>query len=379
MGGGTGHLNLDAGPVDLTCLTDGGLSATEQMIVSMPADSWLSLPNTAFGTFCGAHEDPSVHAVEGCDAVINDWSGGIFDDGDRLMILWGGGHGGYYGNEVYGFSLATASWRILRAATPLDAGQAPSEPMYDGTPVSRHTYDGLVYLPDARAMFAFGGASAPNGYSVNTAWSFDFASASWTQLGPTFPSSAGHYHMGSAYDPVTQHIFVRDEMGIWDYDLAADSWSHRVDYGYAPYYPTYTTYAYRRGLVLPAQRLFLAMGDTLTGGAPDIVAFDIDAGVDVTSSFTWSGDVSAVSRGGTGLDFDPRANAIVAWSGGAPGVMDVASHQWAAGSATGAPAQQVGNGTYGRFRYVAYLNAFILVNNPGDDVYLYKLTAGCGP
>jgi hypothetical protein len=185
--------------------------------------------------------------------------------------------------------------------------------------------------------------------------------------------------MGSAYDPVTRHIFVRDELGIWDYDLAADSWSHRVDYGFAPYYPAYTTYNYRRGVVLPGQRLFLAMGGTLMDNSPDIVAFDIDAGMDVTSSFTTAGDTSAVSRGGTGLDYDPRANALVAWSGGAPGVMDLASHQWVAGSSTGAPAQQVGNGTYGRFRYVSYLNAFILVNAPGDNVSLYKLTAGCGP
>jgi hypothetical protein len=37
------------------------------------------------------------------------------------------------------------------------------------------------------------------------------------------------------------------------------------------------------------------------------------------------------------------------------------------------------NGTFGRFRYVAYLNAFILVNEPGQNVYFYKLTPGCGP
>jgi hypothetical protein len=60
-------------------------------------------------------------------------------------------------------------------------------------------------------------------------------------------------------------------------------------------------------------------------------------------------------------------------------VLDLASRIWAPGSSTGAPANQVGTGTYGRFRYVSYLNAFILVNAPGDDVHFYKLTAGCGP
>jgi len=38
----------------------------------------------------------------------------------------------------------------------------------------------------------------------------------------------------------------------------------------------------------------------------------------------------------------------------------------------------VGNGTFGHFRYIPYLNVFILVNLPDDDVHFYKLTQGCG-
>src|SRR5438309_1285145 len=82
-------------------------------------------------------------------------SGGMFDDGNRQMIVFGGGHGGYYGNEVYAFDPKTRAWKLLRTATPLDGGQSPSEPMYDGTPVSRHTYDGLVQLTDAKQMMVF--------------------------------------------------------------------------------------------------------------------------------------------------------------------------------------------------------------------------------
>lgn len=59
--------------------------------------------------------------------------------------------------------------------------------------------------------------------------------------------------------------------------------------------------------------------------------------------------------------------------------MDSATRHWRRGSARGAPPQAVGNGTYGRFRYIPHLNVFILVNKPEEDVHFYKLTAGCGP
>jgi len=44
----------------------------------------------------------------------------------------------------------------------------------------------------------------------------------------------------------------------------------------------------------------------------------------------------------------------------------------------GAPVAQTANGTYGRWRYAAHYNVFVLVNGAGDDVFFYKHTAGCG-
>jgi hypothetical protein len=38
----------------------------------------------------------------------------------------------------------------------------------------------------------------------------------------------------------------------------------------------------------------------------------------------------------------------------------------------------VDTGTYGRWRYIARLNVFVLVNSVDDDVRFYKHTAGCG-
>ena len=35
-------------------------------------------------------------------------------------------------------------------------------------------------------------------------------------------------------------------------------------------------------------------------------------------------------------------------------------------------------GTYGRWRYIPRVNAFILVNDVDENVYFYKHTGGCG-
>ena len=72
------------------------------------------------------------------------------------------------------------------------------------------------------------------------------------------------------------------------------------------------------------------------------------------------------------------ADALVAWTGGSPRILDLESQAWSAGTDVGAPPTQVDAGTYGRWRYIDSYNVFILVNQPGQNVYFYKHTAGCG-
>jgi hypothetical protein len=373
-----GRWFYDGGPPDLTCLTDAGLTAVEQQLVNLSADTWLTVPNTAFGPFCTTHLDAGVYS-SGCVNEVNAWSGGAFDDGNRQMVIWGGGHVDYWGNEIYGLDIATLTWSVLHAATPVDMNQISVDPYFDGNPSSRHTYGGLAYLSDIRQFFAYGGSRAGNGGSLSTTWFFDLQAHTWAQQANSVSASAGNFFMGSAYDPVTRTVYVRDEDEIASYDVVQNKWTQLVNYTFAPYWPTYQSYNYRSAVIAPSQRLFIAAGGTLADGGLDIIAYDLDAGAEVTARFGWSGNPAAAMTAGAGMDIAPRANAIVAWSGGAPSIFDLGSRTWTTGSAVGAPASQVTDGTYGRFRYIAYLNVFILVNDPAEDVHFYKLTPGCGP
>jgi len=129
----------------------------------------------------------AIQANEGCSAVINDWSGGAQDETRNRLIVWGGGHGGYFGNEVYALDLTTLE--MLRLNDPSDVagydfGNCYSPDAYaDGRPVSRHTYDGLSYVADADKMYAFSGAKAPCGYQDDDTWVLDLATVASAPAG----------------------------------------------------------------------------------------------------------------------------------------------------------------------------------------------------
>ena len=66
-----------------------------------------------------------------------------------FLVIWGGGHGDYGGNEVYAFGPLTADapqWYRLRDRTE----PFPSDVAEDGAgnPVSRHTYSTIVHVAD---------------------------------------------------------------------------------------------------------------------------------------------------------------------------------------------------------------------------------------
>lgn len=370
-----------AGGVNLGCGQDPALSDQEKQLVNLPADTWLEVPSTHFGDFCAAHEPAGAHDVQGCGAIINAWGGGAWDPVHRRMILWGGGHNDYFGNEVYGFSTKTFQWELLVEGSAVASAAALTEPMADGTPVSRHTYDGLAYLTQANRMFAFGGATSPQGGSSHLTWSLDLDTKAWKQLAVTqgLPAGTSQYFMGSAYDEADQRVYMRNQDGVWVYEVAGDTWTRLLDAGYPPLYPEWSQWHYRRGVFDPKRKLFFTLGGTTASGKPELFAFDVTTSQAVHEAWVTSGGDDIVSSNAPGADLDTAADAIVAWNGGAARVLDLASKAWSTKSAAGAPGKAVEAGTYGRFRYIAVYNVFVLVNQASENVFFYKHTGGCGP
>jgi hypothetical protein len=95
-------------------------------------------------------------------AIIRAWSSFAWDSTRNELILWGGGHANYGGNEVYTWKTSTLEWAraSLPSAIQHIAGTANGFQTVDGplySPISAHTYDNQEYLPVVDRFVTLGG------------------------------------------------------------------------------------------------------------------------------------------------------------------------------------------------------------------------------
>lgn len=408
----------DAGAACVGCGLCAGATgvptAFEQTLLDLPPQSWFEAPNSKMRPVC-VPDSLGVRLIVGCTAVIGAWSSGAFDSIRRRMMVWGGGHADYGGNELYGFDLRTGTWSRVTEPSLVPAGTMPAnffnrDPLPDGQPVSRHTYGGIQFLEHLGLLWAHGGSQATNGNGTNRTWMFD-ADGGWSQRAP----GVGGYCLATSYDAPSGQMMVYSSEYLHIYNVNTDTWKTVPGFGYAStgLWPRYGFSGDKTGVVDPRRRLFWVMGGTgrrspnepPLGGHGNVMVWDVVAQRAVTNEWitTGGGDFSNASfisstyagqrfeSGGgdvynvmaPGVDYDPTTDSFVAWPNwGPPYILDLATKVWTKGSAVGAPpitrASNSG-GTYGRWRYLAMYNVFVLVNSVDQNVFFYKHSAGCGP
>jgi hypothetical protein len=311
------------------------------------------------------------------------------------MLVWGGGHDDYWGNELYAFDLGTGAWERITEPSTVPAGVDDADffnrdPLPDGRPVSRHTYDGVEYLADRDLVWGHGGSRARDGSATNVNWFFDPTTSTWSSRA----EGPGGLSNSSAYDEAGGRLFVKRSESLHIYDLAGDAWTDVPGFGVPPLWPRYAEGGDKTGAFDPTRGLFWSVG------SGEIMVWDAATNTHVTDDWvtTGGGDYSNADTAGSrpeqlfesgggdiyevsapGFAYDSANDAFVAWpNAGAPYVLDLETKAWAIGSADGAPTSETSGGTYGRWRYVAAFNVFILVNAIDENVYFYKYTAGCG-
>lgn len=379
---------------DCPCTGDGDLSELERALVKLPADTWYEAPGSLMRDAC-VPDSVGVRGVVGCAAIVSAWNGGAYDSVRRRMLIWGGGHEDYWGNELYAFDLRTGKWSRLTEPSRVPEGATSAtffnrDPLSDGQPVSRHTYDGVEFLDDLGVLWAHGGSRARDGGGTKVTWRFEEAKG-WTQHAP----GVGGYMLATAYHAATRQVLVNATESLHVYHVDTDTWSNAPGFGYAPLWPRYTG-GDRTGAIDARRGLFWSVGSKM------VLVWDIVANKAVTDDWksTGGGDYTNAAKvmpnhpeqlfeggggevynaGAPGFDYDSAADAMVAWPNkGAPYALDLQTKEWKAGSATNAPESKNSGGTYGRWRYLARYNVFLLVNSVDENVHFYKHTAGCGP
>jgi hypothetical protein len=315
------------------------------------------------------------------------------------MLVWGGGHQDYWGNELYAFDLQTGTWSRITEPTLIPEGTSPGnflnrDPLSNGQPISRHTYDGVEFLDDLNKLWAHGGSMAGEGGATAQTWLFE-SSTGWSRQMPSMDGRAnqGHLMLASAYDAPSRRVFTHSSY-MQSYSVDDDVWTTIAGFGEPPLWPRYAIDGDKTAAIDTQRRLFWSVG------SGTVLVWDMARGMAVTDDWVTTGggaytnvdDVGSYpdqifeSGGGNvynesapGLDYDPTSDALVAWPNrGAPYVLDLETREWTLGTGTGAPVSENSGGTFGRWRYIRAYNVFILVNSVDDNVYFYKHTTGCG-
>lgn len=344
---------------------------------SLQPGEWYEVPNSKLES-SGVTVSPSPPGNTGVRSVIIAWSGGAYDTKrDRLMV-WGGGHSDYAGNEIYAFDVKSCSWTLVAEPSPnsqIHSGSSCSETYGDGKPSSRHTYDGIEYLPASDRMWAQGGSLwCGAGQGGLATWEFDLTNERWVRRDNAPQDKLG---VTSAHDPSTGKVFMRAYTRFSEYNPANGTWTVRSNE------PGYGVDADANSAAIDAKNnLYVEVGDASIAPSSyvGVRVWDL-SNFSYSEPRTTSG--SKVINGEPGVVYDPILEKIVAYPGGTS-VYSLDTRTWAwtehpaAASNRITPPTQIRQGMFGRFRYMPSQNAYIFVNDSTQNVYFYKLSEGAG-
>jgi len=328
---------------------------------------WYALPNSALRPLCPPdnYGGTTYTFTALCPGIVTAWNSAVMDTKRNRLVVWGGGHNNYAGNEFYAVNLNDQTvQRLNNPSIPTNAGGSCAvTTLPDGSANSRHTYDGIAYMANIDKMFVFGGAPtcAAGGLSRDT-WAFDFATMTWQQRNPTGTIPNGTAGIVSAYDPNTGKVFLHDDWNLYTYDYTTDSYT-RLAVDNIDYHLT--------AVIDPVRKKFVMIG------ANQAWIYDIGAGSTYTrQALVTTGGDAIISSGYPGLAYDPNTDRIVAWNGGDTVYsLNLDTKVWTPMTFAGGPGAAQMFGTFKRWSYSPASGVYVLVNSMDQNVYTLRLGA----
>lgn len=303
---------------------------------------WTELLESSYYPVCPV----GVPGTTGCQSITAAFNSASYDPGRNRILLWGGGHRDWFGNELYSVEMATTPLvtRLTDPGTPYSTYTTCQETNANGTqPNSRHTFDGVAYLASHDHFFAFGGALAcANADTSQTTWLFDFQTMTWRDAKPLGPIPAKVEGAMVAYDPVSGSIFVHDRRCLYRYDFPSNTYSKGAcNTKQLNYLDT--------SIIDPVRRLFLIFGGT------DTQWYHLD---NMTwGTYTSTGGQAIVGGYYPGLAYDAKADRVIGYLGGdTMYTLDVAAKVWTPTTYPGGP-PLVLDGGRAIFKKITYIPA----------------------
>ena len=135
------------------------------LLAATPEGGWVKASTNFYSDAWPTGADAVPGQLGWPGAIVRAWSSFAWDSSRGDLMLWGGGHANYVGNEMYVWDGDTGKWG--RGSLP---SRTDSQSMIIGgtAPQSAHTYDNSVYLPVNDMFLTFGGAAAGTGSVFRT-------------------------------------------------------------------------------------------------------------------------------------------------------------------------------------------------------------------
>ena len=316
----------------------------------------MELPNTKIRTVL-----PNSPQQGYAPYLVQAWNGGAVDSRRSRLLIWGGGHNDYWGNEMYALDLPTLSIKRIVEPGQTSASSCTSA-LPDGTPTSRHTYDGLTYIAHADRFFAVDGSLSPCGYGEPATWTHNFATGSWQKMVANSATSTRFGTM-AVYDAISSKVYVKDQYDFFAYSLESNQYTklnsaaQNVDYHLSATIDT-------------KRRKFVMIGDGVQV---------IDLATNTMTRMTTSNTPGFVtSQQSPGIDYDPVADRIVAWhGGGSVYALNMDTGVWTqVATSPGPTATAPHQGTFGRWGYIPQYGVFALINDIDQNAWVFRVPSG---
>ena len=390
VGGDPGHTPSPPPPVAATDLDGNGVP---DAIDAIPLNTWrpISINTLADVDPCPERNCP-YSAVSGQMAVVQEWTGGAFAaelGALGSLIYWGGGHNGYYGNEIYVFDISSLSWIRRGNPTvgrdpnnPRDFGLDPATCLYhDGSPVAHHTYDTLTFDSATLRLYLMGVFDAPapppgiDSYcSSPVPLFYDFTNDTWGA--GRAPSPIAAHMSASAWDPNRELIWIQGTTGsnvLAAYDPQADHWTEVVrSSGWQS--------VDINAEIDPMRDLFVIADFREAEG---IHVWDLAENNKVRATVSTTGDTEIEHKHAAGIVWVQSLDAFLVWHAGADYYLlkppSAASNWreadwvWTRIRSNGAPPSDPRNGVYSKVQYVPRLGILIVATDRDRPVYALRV------
>jgi hypothetical protein len=302
--------------------------------------------------------DNSWTRIAGADesappAGIAAYSGMAVDDLRGQLLLFGGGHHNYWGNEVWAFSLDSRTWVRQYEADPfetmsdaeiasgVDNANQPGVWLPSGRPYTRETVSSVVFISHLGVLMAGGSSTydGPNGTFWNIwlndprdTWFYNPTLQAWTYKGSALTDPAKSYTGCAAYNPADRKVYsmVLDRfyhVTTWRFDPDLNVWTN-LNPSTVPWTANdpACTFDTKRGRLL-----------MFSGNGPTDLLWCYDVATNNWTNMTpQTGSVPAASdSGGGGMAYDSVSDVVAIYNNAGFWIYDYATGAFTKPSAAG--------------------------------------------